>query len=172
MAGSCCEASVCMTVFEFEQDGHALKMRNCFPDVSESVLNSLCLSEHSPNLFLEQTKLRIYDFDVDYFVILSIACVCVYFVFVCVHCMCVCVCVCVCVTGTETADPEIHLVTPRTCSCPHSVAFSSPHYIFGSNVNIFVDRNNRKRSQPFLSWFLCVCAWVWMCLCGCGCACV
>ena len=51
-----------------------------------------------------------------------------------------------CTPGTEEADPEIHLVTPRTCMCPHSVGLSSPHYFFGSNVDIFVDRNNGKRS--------------------------
>ena len=46
--------------------------------------------------------------------------------------------------------------------CPHSVGLSSPYYFFGSNVDIFVDRNNSKRSQSFGSCSLSVCLPAWL----------
>ena len=42
------------------------------------------------------------------------------------------------------------------------MGLNSPHYFFGSNVDIFVDRNNGKRSQSFGSCSLPVCLPAWL----------
>ncbi|KAL8562826.1 hypothetical protein ACOMHN_004518 [Nucella lapillus] len=47
--------------------------------------------------------------------------------------------------GTVAVDPRIQLVTPRSCTCPHRAGFSTPHFFFGSQVDVFVDRNNQRK---------------------------
>ncbi|XP_076436556.1 complement C3-like [Babylonia areolata] len=47
--------------------------------------------------------------------------------------------------GTEPADPQIQMVTPQTCACPHSIGYTAPHFFFGSQIDTFITRNNQQR---------------------------
>lgn len=47
--------------------------------------------------------------------------------------------------GTVAVDPQIQLVTPRSCPCPYRAGYNAPFFFFGSQVDIFVDRNNLSK---------------------------
>nr|AVP12645.1 complement C3-like protein 2 [Littorina littorea] len=52
--------------------------------------------------------------------------------------------------GSDEVETEINMVTPRTCSCPHTLGVGSQHYFFGSHYDLFVDRNNDKKKTYLL----------------------
>lgn len=49
--------------------------------------------------------------------------------------------------GQPVVSP-LHMVTPKQCGCPHAVGFGTeqPVFFFGSNVDIFINRNNEHKN--------------------------